>query len=286
LTLPPEIIEEIFVACLPADDNPTPNPCTAPLLLLQICSRWREIALSAGRLWTSMRINLVSETVEKRISLLETWLRRTGSRPLSLALVYKNYEENPSPVRLIDCLATSSERWRDVRLELPLKDLERLHRLEGSVPNLRKLLIGPTDAYYSGMRDIRPSPIRAFSISPALREVHLVTGFPFTIELPWAQLTKLQATSLNVHECLEILAASPALVDCSLSLRQSFETGDLAPIAPLENLEVLTLRNSGFHVELLERLTLPALRELQFHISVVAAEPQNLLKIIAFLERS
>ncbi|KAJ7916523.1 hypothetical protein B0H13DRAFT_364027 [Mycena leptocephala] len=184
----------------------------------------------APRLWCSIRVNLRSENFENSLPLLECWLARARSRPLSVAVVYMNYEENPSPNRLIESLTRSSEQWQDIRLELPFKDLQRLNGIEAKVPLLRKLLIGPTDAYFAGMQGLRITPITAFSIAPLLREVHLITGFPFTLELPWAQLTKLQATSLSVCECLEILEASPALVECTLSLRQSFDTASATRI--------------------------------------------------------
>jgi len=255
-------------------------------VLLNVCRKWREIALSAPRLWASIRVNLRPQSLKNSLPLLECWLTRARSRPLSVAVVYMNYEENPSPDLLIESLTQSSEQWQDVRLELPFKDLQRLNGIEGKVPLLRKLLIGPTDAYFTGMQGLRIAPITAFSVAPLLREVHLVTGFPFTLELPWVQLTKLQATSLSVRECLEILEASPALVECTLSLRQSFDTAHTSRIPPLEHLQVLILRTSGFHADLLHCLTLPVLRELQFHVAPSASSEDSLAKIISFLERS
>ncbi|KAJ7645814.1 hypothetical protein B0H17DRAFT_1103695 [Mycena rosella] len=288
LTVPAEIMEEIFVFCLPdnGDDPLVPDPSVAPLVLLKVCKQWRSIALSTPRLWCSIRVNLRSQQFKRSLPLLECWLARARSRPLSVAVVYATFKESPSPDFLIQSLTRSSEQWQDIRLELPFKDLQRLHGIEGHIPLLRKLLIGPTDAYSAGMQGMRVAPITAFSDAPSLREVHLVTGYPFTIELPWAQLTKLQATSLSVCECLEILEASPALVHCFLSLRQSFDTAHAIRIPPLEHLEVLTLRPSGFHPDLLHCLTLPVLRELQFHVTSSASSADSLVKITSFLDRS
>ncbi|KAJ7226247.1 hypothetical protein B0H12DRAFT_1030545 [Mycena haematopus] len=288
LSVPPEIVQEIFVFCVPADSEPlVADPKVAPLVLLNVCRKWREIALSTPRLWASIRVNLRSRCFDNSLPLLDCWLTRARSVPLSVAVVYMNYEDNPSPDLLISSLVRSSEQWQDMRLELPFKDLQRLNGIEGRVPLLRKLLIGPTDAYFAGMLEgLRMTPITAFSHAPLLREVHLVTGFPFTLELPWAQLTKLQATSLSVCECLEILEASPALVECTLSLRHSFDTAHAKRISPLEDLQVLTLRTSGFHADLLHCLTLPVLRELQFHIAPSASSEDSLAKVTSFVERS
>ncbi|KAJ7131164.1 hypothetical protein C8R44DRAFT_592305, partial [Mycena epipterygia] len=51
ITVPYEIIALIFVHCLPADGRVKPSPHAAPLLLAQICSAWREIALRTRQLW-------------------------------------------------------------------------------------------------------------------------------------------------------------------------------------------------------------------------------------------
>ncbi|KAJ7116946.1 hypothetical protein C8R44DRAFT_530335, partial [Mycena epipterygia] len=51
LTIPFEITALIFIYCLPTHGRVTPSPHAAPLLLTQICTRWREIALEVGQLW-------------------------------------------------------------------------------------------------------------------------------------------------------------------------------------------------------------------------------------------
>ncbi|KAJ6512007.1 hypothetical protein C8R47DRAFT_939850, partial [Mycena vitilis] len=52
--LPPEILSLIFMNCPRADTEgaiQNPSPLLAPLLLVQICSRWRHVALDTPRLW-------------------------------------------------------------------------------------------------------------------------------------------------------------------------------------------------------------------------------------------
>ncbi|KAJ7029406.1 hypothetical protein C8F04DRAFT_875506, partial [Mycena alexandri] len=49
LTIPLEILAEIFVHCLP--ERTTPDPKHAPQLLCQICRQFREVAMSTPRLW-------------------------------------------------------------------------------------------------------------------------------------------------------------------------------------------------------------------------------------------
>ncbi|KAJ6594630.1 hypothetical protein B0H19DRAFT_921280, partial [Mycena capillaripes] len=49
--LPLDIIQEIFVACIPTHRNCVMSASEAPVLLGRICSSWRAISLSTPRLW-------------------------------------------------------------------------------------------------------------------------------------------------------------------------------------------------------------------------------------------
>ncbi|KAF9009944.1 hypothetical protein BDQ17DRAFT_1225776, partial [Cyathus striatus] len=46
-----DVLEGIFLACLPTDRNPCMSAAEAPMLLTRICSSWRAIAHSTPRLW-------------------------------------------------------------------------------------------------------------------------------------------------------------------------------------------------------------------------------------------
>ncbi|KAF8996148.1 hypothetical protein BDQ17DRAFT_1250108 [Cyathus striatus] len=101
-----DILEEIFLACLPADRNPCMSATEAPMLLTQVCSSWRSIARSAPRLWSAIHIalplvsatqyspvgylSLREEKVRLRMDHLATatkqWLDRSGACPLSISV--------------------------------------------------------------------------------------------------------------------------------------------------------------------------------------------------------
>ncbi|KAJ6594553.1 hypothetical protein B0H19DRAFT_900769, partial [Mycena capillaripes] len=49
--LPLDIMEEIFMACLPTHRNCVMSAQEAPIILGRICSSWRTISLSTPRLW-------------------------------------------------------------------------------------------------------------------------------------------------------------------------------------------------------------------------------------------
>ncbi|KAJ7311472.1 hypothetical protein DFH08DRAFT_897710 [Mycena albidolilacea] len=56
LTLPPEILAEIFF-CRPFDEDlplVTPHPDRAPLVLCIVCRQWRSVVLLTPKLWSSI----------------------------------------------------------------------------------------------------------------------------------------------------------------------------------------------------------------------------------------
>ncbi|KAJ7108128.1 hypothetical protein C8R44DRAFT_585533, partial [Mycena epipterygia] len=51
ITLPNEMTSRIFLYCIPTQSAEHHSIHTAPLLLIQICRHWRDIALSTSELW-------------------------------------------------------------------------------------------------------------------------------------------------------------------------------------------------------------------------------------------
>lgn len=57
--LPLDIMEKIFLSCLPTQRNPAMSTLEAPLKLGRICSSWRSFAYSCPRLWSRIHISLL-----------------------------------------------------------------------------------------------------------------------------------------------------------------------------------------------------------------------------------
>ncbi|KAJ7506883.1 hypothetical protein B0H11DRAFT_2323538, partial [Mycena galericulata] len=82
--LPLEISSNIFMQCLSTTNTITlPNPRGPPMVFVQICQSWRNIALSTPSLWTSIRVERPST---KFVKFLEIWLERARNLPLSIVL--------------------------------------------------------------------------------------------------------------------------------------------------------------------------------------------------------
>ncbi|KAF9001770.1 hypothetical protein BDQ17DRAFT_616962 [Cyathus striatus] len=106
-----DILEVIFLACLPTDRNPCMSATEAPMLLTRISSSWRNIAHSTPRLWAAIHIAfpgismksyqhdarsyLAVQEAQLRLKLsqleagIKKWLERTSTCPLTIS-VYQN----------------------------------------------------------------------------------------------------------------------------------------------------------------------------------------------------
>nr|GAT48716.1 predicted protein [Mycena chlorophos] len=121
--LPPEVLGEIFIQCLPKDPpfvQARVDRC--PLLLLQVCSNWRETSLCTPALWASIRIDITTNSCLPNLAFVKTWLDRSGSCPLSFqineSLQMDHYEEFMTTASSILALyAPHYHRWRNVHLE-------------------------------------------------------------------------------------------------------------------------------------------------------------------------
>ncbi|KAJ7440342.1 hypothetical protein B0H11DRAFT_1827998 [Mycena galericulata] len=80
--LPLEISSEIFVRCLPS--RPEPGATTIPMLFLNVCNSWTDIAVSTPALWTSIHLNF--PRVEGFRVVLRAWLQRARQHPLFLSI--------------------------------------------------------------------------------------------------------------------------------------------------------------------------------------------------------
>ncbi|KAJ7748801.1 hypothetical protein DFH07DRAFT_1035568, partial [Mycena maculata] len=82
--LPLEISSEIFIQSL--SPRPEPGSQNIPMLLLNVCNTWTNIALSTPRLWAVIHVDFPQAESFRRC--LETWFRRAGNCPLSMSGVF------------------------------------------------------------------------------------------------------------------------------------------------------------------------------------------------------
>ncbi|KAJ7174064.1 hypothetical protein C8R43DRAFT_943685 [Mycena crocata] len=81
--MPLEISSDIFLRCLP-QDHPIPFENYAPLVFLNVCHSWTDIALATPALWDTMDV-----IAPRRVGfpqLMKLWFSRARNRPLSICL--------------------------------------------------------------------------------------------------------------------------------------------------------------------------------------------------------
>ncbi|KIL65430.1 hypothetical protein M378DRAFT_528472 [Amanita muscaria Koide BX008] len=91
--LPIEIVQKIFISCLPAENNRTFLPSknddyVVQLVISQVSSIWRSIALDTLQLWDNFILSLAVDNdwqqAESALRLASVWLHRAGSLPITL----------------------------------------------------------------------------------------------------------------------------------------------------------------------------------------------------------
>ncbi|KAJ7176576.1 hypothetical protein C8R46DRAFT_1076704, partial [Mycena filopes] len=182
LTLPSEVVSEIFIHTLP-EPRARPNVSRGPPPTL------RRVQSTGVRLRSShphygvpieltFKFNLFGS---KFLDLLELWLSRTGHHPLSLSLCYDEYtvtNNRPQLHLLVELVLRHSDRLADVELNLP--DASQFRQFNGYFPALKALSLRPAN----------PSA----SANPSIPAVTSFTHAP--VILPWAQLTSLKCEAL------------------------------------------------------------------------------------------
>ncbi|KAF8326464.1 hypothetical protein F5887DRAFT_1197179 [Amanita rubescens] len=89
--VPSEVLSHIFVLC--SCDYPVPllyHQWEVPhqVTISHVCSRWRQVALSTGVLWSNVRISKFDSDYARCRFLYQTWVGRACDYPLTLTLTF------------------------------------------------------------------------------------------------------------------------------------------------------------------------------------------------------
>ncbi|KAJ7355904.1 hypothetical protein DFH08DRAFT_933681 [Mycena albidolilacea] len=142
-SFPPEVLGEIFLACIPALDNKDKLPAYFPYRISHVCRHWRTSALASPKLWSFLDVEQTQENEEgncAELFLMEAYLERSGKHPLTFRL--RIAEETMHYQTFLECLERHTARWQDVFLVSPDHyTLEHLAQGEPSnYPMLRSLV--------------------------------------------------------------------------------------------------------------------------------------------------
>ncbi|KAJ7612246.1 hypothetical protein FB45DRAFT_940149 [Roridomyces roridus] len=266
LDLPVEITAEIFLqyftgAQIGGDDpdvqsDPGWVPPCGPLLLASICRRWREIALSLQAIWSDFffETRTAFGSTEK---LLECWLPRTGTHPLTVAL-----REFNSNNRILTSLSPYMHKVHTFTCTIdPDRSFPNDHI---QLPALRSLNVYTVVTLDAGDHDDDAiTPITAFMRLPRLREVTLIRCPLPWILLPWAQLTTLDIVRVWDVQLLSVLRQTASLEVLALSKISESDLDD-ETLVRLAHLRTLKFNRYQREVGMLQKLILPSLTHIEF----------------------
>ncbi|KAJ7353287.1 hypothetical protein DFH08DRAFT_934262 [Mycena albidolilacea] len=274
LTLPGEIVSEIFVHFLPDfPQYPPPIGLLSPYLLCQICREWRHIALATPALWSVISLSFrKAGRVPQTLRYLQTSIERSGSCRLSLKL-----------------RAGLNQVYLD---ELNHAVINHFHRVEyldvssfpgyefptDSLPCLRGLNFG----------DLSEEPATPL-VAPVLHQVvlHYFGGIGNSF-FPWSQLTAITVAELiELGEYGYLMNELVNIVHCRLSIypEGQLSLGDIT----LAHLETCILENPSRRPApsgIIATLTLPVLRRFQIAETLFADRDGLVDSITALVTRS
>ncbi|KAJ7162840.1 hypothetical protein C8R46DRAFT_999174 [Mycena filopes] len=188
LTLPTELVSEIFTHCLPVYPlaPPLEGP-TSPTIFTEICRHWRDIALVTPGLWCAFRLENTHYR-QRQLQTVQAWLDRSACRPLSIQMDLLRYYPD---VELVRALVRERSRWEYVRLRVLLEQLPS----DSAMPHLRHL----------ELKSLTLHPQLPIAFQPhQIPSLHTVTLWDWTYPsgfLPWSQLRSLSLIGKEPEEC-------------------------------------------------------------------------------------
>ncbi|KAF8968488.1 hypothetical protein BDZ97DRAFT_1755172 [Flammula alnicola] len=290
-----DVIQEIFAHCLPTEHNPIISRHECPILLTQICSGWRSIALSTASLWASIHIPIPTNAVpgyypplpawdeltgvrqplldaaKRRATAVKEWLARSGACSLDIT-VYDREHSTPFEIYniIIDAFIGFASRWGKISFEAPAANLERIAALSVTdVPMLQSLSIRGR-SIHSGFQP-NPNPNIVFWSNcgilkaPRLRDISysLVTENFTAFPLNWSQLTSISlhgiawpaAPYTSISKIAWILESCPRLISCRLEVA-SLPNDSIQPYPHSSSISLPYLRNMTIHAGRVDLSTL------------------------------
>ncbi|KAF8129092.1 hypothetical protein K438DRAFT_1887965, partial [Mycena galopus ATCC 62051] len=232
--LPLDMLQEIFVACLPTHRNCVMSATECPVLLGRICSSWRTISLSTPRLWARLHIaepvladrrclGIYEQKLAQRVEVATAWLERSGQCALSISLASNNLNilvAHSSTSTMIQALIPLASRWQRISMTAISTDLQSLSIItHNDVPMLKTLemneISGPRHILQWGSFGLLRGPnLSSFAYQGASDD-------PNVLRLRWDNLTSLSFLTQHPHnmptdKAIGLLSRCPRLETCRL----------------------------------------------------------------------
>ncbi|KAF8870917.1 hypothetical protein BD779DRAFT_1680743 [Infundibulicybe gibba] len=273
--LPPEILGEIFLHCLPPGEWGSFSARDAPLLLIKVCCSWREVALSTPSLWSRLP-PLPAYPEDDHFQLLKLYLNKSAKRALSIAFVPRGPPADVPVLSLITPYLSQSQHlgiWYH-------------HGGPSREPSI-------THDHFPLLKSLELS--LAIAMDPVLEGQVMIEGLE-GMKFPWAQLTQLTIELQHTVEILTLLRNCSSLEALRLNNTWGFlfETPPPLPALRTVHHRLRTIVFEGFPIMdtdlltgLLSCLVTPALSTLEFiQTCVPLTEHHTMELILSFIRNS
>ncbi|EAU83385.2 hypothetical protein CC1G_09079 [Coprinopsis cinerea okayama7 len=273
--IPDDILREIFIASLPR--TPTFSSTEPPHTLGWVCRRWREVALSTQRLWSTVYVSMPCESnpaadrlARLRCSALQTWIERSNPIPIRLWLV-----DYPSGIAQT-FLQPFTHRIGELRQELYEPNHSTFLLQLGRFQNLRSVSV-VNEAEEEDVAVLCDPELLVRAPNLEAISCRGMASSPFQYALNWSRMTTFRWTTHNRHaflsneQVLRLLESMPSLRVCRIGQfnapRPRNEDAQVQRVIALPQLQVLCLYQSEggpMTVSLLCHVDAPLLHRLSF----------------------
>ncbi|KAG5640833.1 hypothetical protein DXG03_006886 [Asterophora parasitica] len=265
--LPAEIL--LYIFSFHADEE-IHSLVSTLLNISQVCRAWRNASLACASLWTSISIDAnchIGADWKLVVQMLPgIWFINAKHLPLSLSIKCPNphYLSKIFSSGALDSLVPFFSQI--TKLHILSADLDGLvtffHLPRGTLSSLESLRLGasPHEVWEITSTDVFSSVplLRRVALDIPPTQIWLASEFVF----PWSQLTHLELIQmLRIDHWVTIFSQCTQLQHGSFTMFSDFDFPIPIPLVAFKSLTNLKLI-SGSMVDLLERFTFPALRDL------------------------
>jgi hypothetical protein len=287
-----EILQLIFIECLPADSNAIIHASEAPLLLTHVCRHWRRIAQGTAELWATLHVCIPpryegsSYLADLRCAAMQVWLPRSVALPLHVS--FYAYCEQGQPaiefatdvVPFLIHLLPYAARLHSLEFNLPPHLLSALSLISGPLAeSLKKFTLIQTSVKVNvpSRAAARPPSLPFLQSTVNLTSLTMAHGYFLTncpLQMPKQHLCHLQLNvpiqipELKTEQVVAtFLSQFRVLESCTLRLQNDDNPGTTFKA------QDITAFSSSRHCEL------RCLKSLTFSASVADAESATRLII-------
>lgn len=131
-----DLLQEIFMACLPDGHLPTLTVGEAPLLLTQVCRDWGELAKATPQLWTTIHLPVCPDDYRLEcgaISLVQSWFSAARYAPMSVSLWSASHNLADKSA-ITTCVSSHSFHIRTLELHISAQVLAQFQNISTPPP--------------------------------------------------------------------------------------------------------------------------------------------------------